>query len=106
MRLTMRKFFNDRAVVIELIAISFLSLFLELAIIRFTSSSVQVIAYFNNFLILSAFLGLGFGSILVDKKYDPFQLSPIIFAGVITLVLVIGEFGSIVDYSENIIFAG
>jgi len=102
----MRQFLDKRKAIIELVAISFLSLFLELALIRFISSSVHVIAYFNNFLVLSAFLGLGFGSILSDKKYDPFQLSPIIFAGVITLVLVIGEFGSIVDYSENIIFAG
>src|SRR4030067_2202129 len=104
MRLPMREFFNDRAVVIELIAISFLSLFLELAIIRLTSSSVQVIAYFNNFLILSAFLGLGFGSILVDKKYDLFQVFPIIFTVVIVLILFVGVFGSIIDLSENVIW--
>ncbi len=102
----MRKFLNDRTAVIELIAISFLSLFLELAIIRFTSSSVQVIAYFNNFLILSAFLGLGFGSILVDKKYDLFQIFPVIFTAVIVLILFVGVFGSIIDLSENVIWAG
>jgi hypothetical protein len=102
----MRQCINDKKAVVELIAISFLSLFLELALIRFINSNVQVVAYFNNFLVLSAFLGLGFGSILAYKKYDLFSLFPLIFASIIVFIFFLGIFGSVVDVSENVIWAG
>jgi len=102
----MRNSLNNKKAVIELIAISFLSLFLELALIRFISSNVQVVAYFNNFLILSAFLGLGFGSIIVDKKYNLFSIFPIVFALFIALISVLDRFGYIIDLSENLLWVG
>ncbi len=97
---------TDKRAAIELVAISFLSLFLELAVIRFINSNVQVVAYFNNFLVLSAFLGLGFGSMLANKKYDLFSLFPAIFASIIVSMSYLGIFGSAIDSSENVIFAG
>jgi len=96
----------DKTAVLELIAISFLSLFLELAFIRFISSNVQVVAYFNNFLILSAFLGLGFGSILVGKKSDLFSLFPVTFALFIALIFILEKFGTIIDWSQHVLWVG
>jgi spermidine synthase len=101
---------DNRKAAIELTAISFLSLFLELALIRFINSNVQVVAYFNNFLVLSAFLGLGFGSILSDRKYgkeyDLFLLFPVIFALTIASIKVLGIFGTRADLAENVIWVG
>ena len=58
---------NDLSAKIDLFVISATALFLELAFIRFINSIVFVVAYFNNFVILSAFLGLGFGALLVNR---------------------------------------
>ena len=70
----------------RLLAVSFLALFLELAFIRFSNSTVQVVAYFNNFLILSAFLGLGLGSYMVRPGRDFFRFLPL---GLPLLVLIL-----------------
>jgi SAM-dependent methyltransferase len=102
----MTQFSDKRKAVMELIAISFLSLFLELALIRFISSNVQVVAYFNNFLVLSAFLGLGFGSILVGKKSDLFSLFPVTFALLITLISILEKFGAVIDWSQHVLWVG
>jgi len=44
--------------------------------VRFVNSTVQVIAFFNNFLVISAFFGLGLGSCLVAGKRDLFHHFP------------------------------
>lgn len=62
-----------------MIAISFLALFLEMAQIRFTNSTVQLIAYFNNFVILSAFLGLGLGVLLARRWTLPLRWFPLLW---------------------------
>lgn len=46
---------------------SFLSLFLELLLIRWVPSQVRVIAYYGNLMLLSSFLGLGCGAILARR---------------------------------------
>lgn len=78
---------------LQLVGISFLALFLELAMIRFVNSTVQVIAYFNNFLILSAFLGLGLGSLLVGRGRDWLRHFPWVFAAAIALMVVLDGYG-------------
>lgn len=70
-----------------MVAISFATLFFELALIRFTNSTVQVIAYFNNFLILSAFLGIGMGCVMAQRtRTDWFARFPFILIVVIALM--------------------
>ena len=62
---------------VRLAGISFITLFFELALVRYINSTVQVVAYFNNFLILSAFLGIGFGCVwAARRKTDWFPLLP------------------------------
>lgn len=49
---------------------SALSLFLELAVIRWISGEVRLLAYFKNLPLLAAFLGLAVGFAVVDKPRD------------------------------------
>ncbi len=48
---------------LELLIISFVVLFQELAFIRWIPAQVRVVAYFPNLVLISAFLGLGIGSL-------------------------------------------
>jgi hypothetical protein len=52
--------------------ISFLILFLELALIRFIPSEIKAISYFTNLLLFSAFFGLGLGCILWKREVSPY----------------------------------
>src|SRR3954470_4953867 len=45
----------------RLIALSFLMLFLELALIRWTAANNVHLAYLTNFVLLASFLGIGIG---------------------------------------------
>ena len=53
---------------VELIAVSFVVLFVELALIRWLAAQVRVLAYFPNVVLLAAFLGLGVGSLLARRR--------------------------------------
>ena len=77
-----------------LFAISFLSLFLELLLIRWIGTEIRIFAYFRNLILISCFLGLGIGFGL--KKFQTGLLSSI------TLILLLAalvhpwaEFGGI-----------
>ena len=59
---------SRRRAVAELIVLSFIVLFQELALIRWFSGQVRVLAYFPNIVLISAFLGLGIGSLRAGKR--------------------------------------
>src|SRR5579864_4037399 len=46
---------------------SFLVLFLEVALIRWMPAYIRLLAYFSNFILLAAFLGIGVGCILAGR---------------------------------------
>ena len=73
----------------RLVAISALSLFLEMALIRFINATVQVIAYFNNFVILATFLGLGFGALWSRRAPRLFAHAPAILGTFIGVLVVL-----------------
>src|SRR2546422_3119013 len=52
----------------DLLLLSFISLFLELAIIRWLSSEIRIFAYFKNLPLMAAFLGFGVGFFLHEKS--------------------------------------
>lgn len=52
----------------RLFGISFLILFLELSLIRWTGSHVRIIAYFPNLVLIAAFFGIGMGSLYSGKR--------------------------------------
>jgi Spermine/spermidine synthase domain len=51
-----------------LLALSFLSLFMELALIRWAGSNIVYLSYFSNFVLLASFLGLGLGFLLAQRR--------------------------------------
>jgi hypothetical protein len=53
---------------VGLFVASFLSLFLELLLIRWVPSVVRVVAYYGNLMLLSSFLGLGCGLLLSRRS--------------------------------------
>jgi hypothetical protein len=58
----------------ELALISFLSLFLEMLMIRWVSSEIRVFAYLKNFALVACFLGSGFGCYLCRRRIHLFAL--------------------------------
>ncbi|MBX4181327.1 hypothetical protein KW807_00485 [Candidatus Parcubacteria bacterium] len=61
---------------LSLFCASFLGLFLELTLIRFLPANVLAIWYFQNLVLIAAFLGWGLGAILTKRKNDLFNLFP------------------------------
>jgi spermidine synthase len=53
---------------------SVLGLFLELLMIRWVSSEVQIFAYFKNFVLIACFLGFGLGCYLVRRRINLLSL--------------------------------
>ena len=87
----------------DLLAISAVSLFLEIAFIRYINSTVQIISYFNNFVIISAFLGLGFGVILSQKtERKLLNYFPTVAFLFVTALALLGIFGVIYDSPDQV----
>ncbi|HZD41170.1 MAG TPA: hypothetical protein VE131_10640 [Terriglobales bacterium] len=53
---------------LDILVLSFVSLFLELAIIRWLSSEIRIFAYFKNLPLMASFLGFGIGFWLHEKS--------------------------------------
>jgi hypothetical protein len=66
---------------------SFLMLFVELALIRWTSANVVYLVHLTNFVLLASFLGIGIGFLRGAAKRDLFPLAPIALATLIGFVL-------------------
>ena len=58
--------------------ISFLSVYLELVVIRWLASEVRIFAYFKNFALLAAFLGFGIGCLLARRRRNYFRFTPLL----------------------------
>lgn len=61
---------------LRLILISFLSLYLELTFIRWAPTQVRLLAYFSNYVLIAALLGLGLGMILAGHRRSLLLLFP------------------------------
>src|SRR5436305_6102557 len=70
----------------RLVLLSFLMLFVELALIRWTGSNIVYLSYFSNFVLLASFLGIGLGFLRADARYDLFRFAPIALAVLIAFV--------------------
>ncbi len=66
----METIFNNKRRWGPLFITSSLSLFMELAVIRWLSAEIRLIAYYKNLILLAAFLGLSIGFVLVGKGRD------------------------------------
>ncbi len=73
---------------LRLALLSFLILFLELALIRWTGSNIVYLSYFSNFVLLGSFLGIGLGFLRSNDKPDLLPFAPLLLAALVAVVLV------------------
>jgi hypothetical protein len=72
---------------LRLFLLSFLMLFLELALIRWTGSKVLYLSYFSNFVLLASFLGIGAGFLRARSSRNLFRLAPLLLAALVAFIL-------------------
>ena len=73
---------------LRLFLLSFLMLFVELALIRWLGSNVVYLGYFTNFVLLGSFLGIGIGFLRAKSKTDLFPWAPVALAALVALVVI------------------
>ena len=66
---------------------SFLMLFVELALIRWTSANNLYLVHLTNFVLLASFLGIGLGFLLARSPRDLFALVPASLGALVAFVL-------------------
>jgi hypothetical protein len=71
---------TDRGSPARLIVLSFLMLFVELGLIRWSGSYVVYLAFFTNFVLLASFLGVGVGFLRARAARDLFGWAPVALA--------------------------
>lgn len=76
-----------RALAQRLFGLSFLMLFAELFLIRWTAASVLYLAYFTNFVLLASFLGIGLGFLRAGREKDRSGWTGVALVAVVALVL-------------------
>src|ERR1041385_2178979 len=88
----------------RLVLLSFLMLFVELALIRWTGANVVYLSYFSNFVLLGSFLGIGVGFLRAKKSPDLFRFSPVLLAFFVGFIT---AFPVVIDRSgSGLIFFG
>jgi SAM-dependent methyltransferase len=74
---------------LRLVLISFLSLYFELTLIRWIPTQVRLLAYFTNFVLIAALLGLGVGLLLAVRRMQLALYFPVALLALTTLILVL-----------------
>jgi spermidine synthase len=88
----------------RLFTLSFVMLFVELALIRWTGANIIYLSYFSNFVLLGSFLGIGLGFLRARSRLNLFRWAPVALA---LLVLFVRVFPVQVSRSGgNLLFFG
>lgn len=69
---------------LRLFLLSFLLLFVELVLIRWTAAHILYLSYFTNFVLLGSFLGIGLGFLRPRERW--FRFAPLLLAALVALV--------------------
>jgi spermidine synthase len=72
---------------LRLMCLSFLVLFVELALIRWTGANILYLSYFSNFVLLGSFLGIGLGFLRARSRVNLFPWTPVALGLLILFVL-------------------
>ncbi len=72
---------------LRLVLASFLMLFVELALIRWTGSNIVYLSYFSNFVLLGSFLGIGMGFLRARARVNLFPWAPVALGLLVAFVL-------------------
>jgi hypothetical protein len=78
---------------LPLALVSFLSVYLELIVIRWLASEVRIFAYFKNFPLLAAFLGFGIGCLIAKRRKGYFKYAPILLVILSAVICFAYRFG-------------
>jgi spermidine synthase len=79
-----RRLIPDRP---RLVLLSFLMLFVELAVIRWTGANVVYLAYFSNLVLLGSFLGIGLGFLWAGRgNRSLFPYAPVVLAAFVAFI--------------------
>jgi hypothetical protein len=73
----------------QLVLISFLSLYMELTFIRWAPTQVRLLAYFSNYVLIAALLGLGLGMMLAGHRRRFLLLFPPALLALVIGILVL-----------------
>ena len=68
--------------------LSFLVLFVELALIRWAGSNIVYLSFFTNFVLLGSFLGIGIGFLRARARLNLFPYSPVALALLVGFILI------------------
>src|SRR5437879_10662912 len=71
---------------VRIFLVSFAMLFFELLCIRWIPSYVRYLSYFNNFLLLASFLGIGLGMLSARRQRFWFPPFPILLALLVVII--------------------
>lgn len=85
-RVTVRSTPLLRSPAARLFLISFLVLFLEVALIRWMPAYVRLLSYFSNFILLASFLGIGIGCLLAPVRARLLPWFPPVLAALVGFV--------------------
>lgn len=84
---------DNRSSLVQIFLVSFVMLFVEIALIRWLSTEARIFAYVNNLVLLSCFLGIGLGCYFSRRKahlsLTAFSLSALILMIKLPLVITI-----------------
>src|SRR3990170_152682 len=72
---------------LRLFGLSFLMLFVELFLIRWTAAYILYLAYFTNFILLASFLGIGLGFLRARNEVDRSGWTAVALAGMVAFVM-------------------
>lgn len=78
-----RGLLGDRS---RLLLLSFVMLFVELALIRWAGSNVLYLSYFSNFVLLGSFLGIGIGFLRARSRHNLFPYAPLALAALAAFI--------------------
>ena len=90
----------------RLFALSFLALFLELLLIRWAPAIVRLVAYYANLLLISSFLGLGWGALACRRGRDRLAWFPWLLAADLGFLLICRSVTLPGDSGEMRFYAG
>ncbi len=89
----------------KLFLISFAILFLEMAAIRWLNASITVLAYFNNFILISSFFGLGLGCLLAGRRSSLIRWYGAALLALVASVIFLQRQNIVISYTDDVIFA-
>src|ERR687896_589917 len=74
---------DDAPSPVRLILLSFLMLFVELGLIRWSGAYIVYMSFFTNFVLLASFLGVGVGFLRARSERDLVRLAPLAIAALV-----------------------